>query len=136
MKYDNVKFLGVEDKTVVLKKCGSSIGYDPSTRDAVLAGLVGSGGYFRVGGSGQVKGTVQCIGDLSFLECQDCVSEAIRRLRSDCPAADYGDMFLAKCYARYSTGGTHGYSKSHGKVQILQCHYITIILFIYIFLRR
>ncbi|XP_058752332.1 plasmodesmata-located protein 7-like [Vicia villosa] len=118
VKYDNVKFLGVEDKTVVLKKCGSSIGYDPSTRDSVLAGLVGSGGYFRVGGSGQVKGTVQCIGDLSFLECQDCVSEAVRRLRSDCPAADYGDMFLAKCYARYSTGGAgggHAYSKSHGK---------------------
>ncbi|CAK8566657.1 unnamed protein product [Lathyrus sativus] len=118
VKYDNIKFLGVEDKTVVLKKCGSSIGYDPSTRDAVLAGMVGSGGYFRVGGSGQVKGMVQCIGDLSFLECQDCVSEAIQRLRSDCPAADYGDMFLAKCYARYSNGGAggaHAYSKSHGK---------------------
>lgn len=118
MKYDNAKFLGVEDKTVILKKCGPSIGYDPGTRDAVLSGLVGSGGYFRVGGSGQLKGMVQCSGDLSFVECQDCVSDAIRRLRIDCPAADYGDMFLAKCYARYSTGGgggAHAYYKPHGK---------------------
>ncbi|KAK2386383.1 plasmodesmata-located protein [Trifolium repens] len=117
VKYDNVKFLGVEDKTIVLKKCGPYVGYDTGTRDAVLAGLMGSGGgYFRVGGSGQLKGMAQCIGDLSFVECEDCVSEAIRRLRSDCPAADFGDMFLGKCYARYSTGGgAHSYSKAHGK---------------------
>lgn len=120
VKYDNATFLGVEDKTVVLKKCGPSVGYDPGARDAVLSGLAVSGGYFRVGGSGdRLRGMAQCTGDLSFGECQDCVSEAIRRLRNDCPAADYGDMFLAKCYARYSTGsggGGHAYSsKPHGK---------------------
>ncbi|XP_061342901.1 plasmodesmata-located protein 7-like [Gastrolobium bilobum] len=118
VKYDNATFLGVEDKTVVLRKCGPSVGYDPNSmgvRDAVLSGLAGSGGYFRVGGSGVLKGVAQCTGDLSFAECQDCVAEAIRRLRSDCAAAGYGDMFLAKCYARYSTGGAHAYSKAHGK---------------------
>ncbi|KAJ1398165.1 Gnk2-homologous domain [Sesbania bispinosa] len=83
--------------------------------DGCYVKLAGSGGYFRVGGSGRLKGVAQCTGDLSFAECQDCVAEAIRRLRSDCPAADYGDMFLAKCYARYSTGGAHAYSKAHGK---------------------
>lgn len=121
MKYDNQMFLGVEDKTVVLKKCGPSNGYDTGTRDAVLSGLAGSGGYFRIGGSGELKGMAQCVGDLSFGECQDCVNEAIKRLRNDCPAADYGDMFLEKCYARYSTGGrggAHSYSnKPHGKAQ-------------------
>ncbi|XP_059643853.1 plasmodesmata-located protein 7-like [Cornus florida] len=115
VKYDNASFLGVEDKTVVLKKCGPSTGYDTEgmgRRDAVLAGLAGSSEHYRVGGSGDVKGVAQCVGDLSVSECQDCVSEAIGRLKSDCGTAVYGDMFLAKCYARYSTSGAHLYSKS------------------------
>ncbi|CAL0301420.1 unnamed protein product [Lupinus luteus] len=116
IKYDNVTFLGQEDKTVVLKKCGTSMGDNTGQRDMVLAALAGSGGAFRVGGSGQVKGMAQCSGDLSFAQCQDCVGEAIKRLKSECGAADYGDMFLAKCYARYSANGAHAYSnKSHGK---------------------
>ncbi|RDX61761.1 Cysteine-rich repeat secretory protein 12, partial [Mucuna pruriens] len=115
VKYDNATFLGVEDKTVVLKKCGPSVGPGPmGERDAVLGGLAGSGGYFRIGGSGELKGVAQCTGDLSFAECQDCVAEAIRRLRSECAAADYGDVFLAKCYARFSAKGAHAYNKAHG----------------------
>ncbi|KAK9902358.1 hypothetical protein M0R45_001597 [Rubus argutus] len=116
IKYDNTSFLGEEDKAVVLKKCGPSVGYDSdgmSRRDSVLAALVGSGGPYRVGGSGDVQGLAQCVGDLSFAECQDCVSEAIGRVKSECGGAVYGDMFLAKCYARYSTGGAHFYSKTH-----------------------
>lgn len=116
IKYDNTSFLGEEDKTVVLKKCGPSVGYDSdgmSRRDSVLAALVGSGGPYRVGGSGDVQGLAQCVGDLSFAECQDCVSEAIGRVKSECGGAVYGDMFLAKCYARYSTGGAHFSSKMH-----------------------
>ncbi|KAL6285150.1 hypothetical protein ACE6H2_009540 [Prunus campanulata] len=116
IKYDNTSFLGVEDKTVVLKKCGPSIGYDTDgmgRRDSVLAALVGSSGPYRVGGSGEVQGLAQCVGDLSLSECQDCVSEAIGRVKSECGGAVYGDMFLAKCYARYSTGGSNSYSKGH-----------------------
>ncbi|KAJ4839004.1 Plasmodesmata-located protein 7 [Turnera subulata] len=118
VKYDNTTFLGVEDKSVVLKKCGPSVGYDTDTmglRDAVLAGLARTGGPYRVGGSGDVQGLAQCVGDLSVGECQDCLSEAIGRLKSDCGTADYGDMFLAKCYARYSTGGPRVYAKPHDK---------------------
>ncbi|KAK9271579.1 hypothetical protein L1049_001940 [Liquidambar formosana] len=116
VKYDNTTFIGVEDKTVVLKKCGPSIGYDTdamSRRDAVLAGLSGAGGPYRVGGSGDVQGVAQCVGDLSASQCQDCMSEAIGRLKSECGTAFYGDMFLAKCYARYTTGGAHSYPKEH-----------------------
>ncbi|KAG2715178.1 hypothetical protein I3760_03G065700 [Carya illinoinensis] len=115
VKYDNATFLGDEDKTVVLKKCGPSIGYDTdamSRRDAVLGALVTTGGPYRVGGSGDVQGVAQCVGDLSLVECQDCVSEAIGRLKSDCGGAVEGDMFLAKCYARYQTGASHMYSNS------------------------
>lgn len=135
VKYDNASFLGVEDKTVVLKKCGPSVGYNSeamSSRDAVLAGLAGSGGPFRVGGSGKVRGVAQCTGDLSYVECQDCIGEAIGRLRSDCGTADYGDMFLAKCYARYSTGGAHSYSKAHGKARLLPPHFLFIFLFLFL----
>jgi hypothetical protein len=125
VKYDNATFLGVEDKTVVFKKCGPSTGYDTdsmSRRDAMLAALAGSGGPYRVGGSGEVQGVAQCVGDLSLGECQDCVSEAIGRLKSDCGGAVYGDMFLAKCYARYQTGSSQDYSSHdysnahHGKL--------------------
>ncbi|KAK4278034.1 hypothetical protein QN277_015934 [Acacia crassicarpa] len=115
VKYDNATFVGVEDKTVLFKKCGPSVGSgggsgnDVGSSEAVLYGLSGSGGYFRVVGSGNVQGVAQCTGDLGLDQCQDCLSEAIRRLKSDCANADYGDVFLGKCYARYSIGGAHAY---------------------------
>lgn len=104
VKYDNVSFLGGEDKSPVSSKCGAS-SYEwelLSRRDAVLAYLSGGGQYFRVGGSGKVQGMAQCIQDLSMEECQDCLSEAIQRLKTQCQASPWGDIFLAKCYARYS----------------------------------
>ncbi|KAF3432134.1 hypothetical protein FNV43_RR26873 [Rhamnella rubrinervis] len=116
VKYDNNKFLGVEDKTVVVKKCGPSIGYNSDAltrRDAVLAYLGtndGSNKLYRVSGSGDVQGVAQCVGDLSPSECQDCLSEAIGRLKTECGPAAWGDMFLAKCYARYSEGGSHSHA--------------------------
>lgn len=111
VKYDNATFLGVEDKTVVLKKCGPSIGYDSdglTRRDAVLAYLGTSDGAFRpfrVSGSGNVQGVAQCVGDLSPSECQDCLSDAVGQLRAECGTSTWGDLFLGKCYARYSEGG-------------------------------
>ncbi|CAH1429819.1 unnamed protein product [Lactuca virosa] len=116
VKYDNTSFIGVEDKTVVMKKCAPSVGYDPEVmgrRDAVLASLGSSSGLYRVGGSADVEGVAQCVGDLSNGKCEDCVTEAIGRLKSDCGGAVFGDMFLAKCYARYSTSGAHAYASSH-----------------------
>ncbi|OMO99226.1 hypothetical protein COLO4_13430 [Corchorus olitorius] len=124
VKYDNATFLGVEDKNVVLKKCGPSVEYDKEAeivgrRDAMMGGLMSGGGAFRVGGSGEVQGLAQCVGDLSAGECQDCLSAAIGRLKTECGAANYGDMYLGKCYARFSTsatadtGGDHSFAKSH-----------------------
>lgn len=122
VKYDNATFLGVEDKAVVLKKCGPSVGYEPDAmgrRDAVMQGLVTAGGPYRVGGAGEVQGLAQCVGDLSVGECQDCLVQAIGRLKSDCGTADYGDMFLGKCYARYSTGKVQTSYKAHNGKSIL-----------------
>ncbi|KAM7484694.1 hypothetical protein LguiA_000703 [Lonicera macranthoides] len=115
VKYDNTSFLGVEDKTVVLKKCGPSIGYDSdsmSGRDGLLAYLTAGGQYFRVGGSGKVQGMAQCVQDLSQSECQDCLAEATGQLRSVCGSAAWGDMYLGKCYARFTERGDYSRSGS------------------------
>ncbi|KAF8026868.1 hypothetical protein BT93_F3380 [Corymbia citriodora subsp. variegata] len=116
VKYDNDTFLGVEDKTEVLKRCGPSDGYDADAmgrRDAVLASLVSAGGPYRVGRSGKVLGMTQCVGDLSTGQCQDCTGEAIGRLKGECSTGAYGDVFLGKCYARYSTNGAQLFSKGN-----------------------
>ncbi|KAL8550156.1 hypothetical protein ACS0TY_008833 [Phlomoides rotata] len=115
VKYDNATFIGVEDKTVAMKKCGPSDGFNADQmgrRDGMLAGLNGAGGMYRVGGSEDVHGVAQCVGDLSTGQCQDCVAEAIRRLKAECGGAVFGDMFLAKCYARYTTSGAQNYATS------------------------
>lgn len=122
VKYDNASFIGVEDKTVAMKKCGPSDGYNAdqmSRRDGMLASLNGAGGLYRVGGSEDVHGVAQCVGDLSTGQCQDCVAEAIRRLKAECGGAVFGDMFLAKCYARYTTSGAQNYARSnHGTYEV------------------
>ncbi|KAG5240507.1 cysteine-rich repeat secretory protein [Salix suchowensis] len=115
VKYDNTTFLGVEDKTEVLKKCGPLIAYDSdglNRRDGVLDYLgTSDGSYkpFRVGGSGDVSAVAQCVQDLSASECQDCLSEVVGRLKTYCGAAASGDLYLAKCYVRFSKAGAHSY---------------------------
>ncbi|KAL3735671.1 hypothetical protein ACJRO7_024750 [Eucalyptus globulus] len=116
VKYDNDTFLGVEDKAEMGKSCGPSDGYDAEAmgqRDAVLASLASAGGPYRVGRSGKVLAMTQCVGDLSTGQCQDCVGEAIGQLKGVCGAAAYGNMFLGKCYARYSTNGAQSFSKGN-----------------------
>ncbi|KAK6921622.1 Gnk2-homologous domain [Dillenia turbinata] len=115
IKYDNTAFLAVEDKTVVYKRCGPSIAYnsDALTRiDGVMSYIASGGAWYRVGASGDAQGMAQCVQDLSVSECQDCVSEAIGELRSNCGSSAWGDMFLGKCYARYSYAGSHSTGSS------------------------
>ncbi|VVB03793.1 unnamed protein product [Arabis nemorensis] len=118
VKYDNATFLGVEDKTVVVRRCGLPIGYNSdelTRRDSVVGYLAASnGGSYRVGVSGGLLGVAQCTGDLSATECQDCLMEAIGRLRSDCGTAAWGDVYLAKCYARYYARGGHSRANGYG----------------------
>ncbi|KAJ6771830.1 hypothetical protein OIU74_018135 [Salix koriyanagi] len=79
-------------------------------RDAMLDYLgTGDGSYkpFRVGGVGGVSSVAQCVQDLSASECQDCLSEAIGRLKTVCGAAAWGDLYLAKCYVRFSKAGAY-----------------------------
>lgn len=121
VRYDNVSFIGVQDKTVVSDKCGPSISYDSGVltgKDAVLSYLTAGGQFFRASGSGKVQGLAQCTQDLSAGECQDCLGEAIQRLKSECGSSAWGDLFLGKCYARYSE---RGYTAKNRMFNSLTC---------------
>uniref|UniRef100_A0A7N0ZR26 Gnk2-homologous domain-containing protein n=1 Tax=Kalanchoe fedtschenkoi TaxID=63787 RepID=A0A7N0ZR26_KALFE len=117
VKYDNDSFLSKQDKQVVMRKCGPTDGYDDqvkSTRDGVLAGLLNSGQLYRASASENIQSVAQCTGDLNPSQCQDCLTEAIRKVKQECFMAAYGDMFLGKCYVRYTINMVHAPSgKAH-----------------------
>lgn len=111
VRYDNSTFLGVQDKTVLLRRCGPLVGAtnsDELTRGDAVLGYIGAGdgSYkpYRTGSSGSVRAVAQCVQDLGAGDCQDCLTEAIGRLKSDCRTAKWGDVYLAKCYVQYSDG--------------------------------
>ncbi|XP_031491339.1 plasmodesmata-located protein 6-like [Nymphaea colorata] len=116
VKYDNATFLGVLDTTLIYKKCSSSAAnaYDSDflgRRDDVLRQLSSGGSYFRTASSsGFVLGEAQCLGDLSSGDCTQCVTEAVERLREVCGSALSGDVYLGKCYARYSSAGLYSHA--------------------------
>ncbi|XP_042022273.1 plasmodesmata-located protein 6-like [Salvia splendens] len=105
VRFDNESFVGAEDKTVAADRCGPLVGDDSGERGSVLSYLGAGGQFFRVSEAGKVQGMAQCVQDLSVGECQDCLSDAVERLRTQCGSAAWGDMFFAKCYARYSERG-------------------------------
>ncbi|CAH8363876.1 unnamed protein product [Eruca vesicaria subsp. sativa] len=112
IRYDKSSFFGVQDKTVVRKTCGQPMGFvdqDALTRVSDVIGYLGSGDKpDRTGANGEVRGAAQCTGDLSQAQCQDCLTDAIGRLRSDCLMAQGGYVYLSKCYARFGFVGSHG----------------------------
>lgn len=111
VRYDNSSFFGVQDKTLRLNKCGQAIEFNDQyalTRIGDVIGSLGSGSEpYRTSGNGNVQGVAQCMGDLSSAQCQDCLSDAIGRLKSDCGMAQGGYVYLSKCYARFSVAGSN-----------------------------
>lgn len=135
IKYDNSTFLGQLDKDVVLRKCGPSPdGYDSeakSKRDAVLAGLLGSGQSYKISGSENIQSVAQCVGDLNQDQCGECVNEAIRKIKQECFMATYGDMFLGKCYVRYTINRAHSPSSAGNqniKINRIPSHIMLLLL--------
>ncbi|XP_076884730.1 plasmodesmata-located protein 6-like [Bidens hawaiensis] len=106
VKYDDTSFFGVEDKMEAWRRCGPSIGYNSDVLNRIEGALDylvrGNGEYFRGGNFGSVQGMAQCVQDLSLSDCQDCLVEASGRLRSECETSSSGDMYLGKCYIRYT----------------------------------
>ncbi|KAJ0538877.1 putative Gnk2-like domain-containing protein [Helianthus annuus] len=109
VKYNEASFFEEDDKMEVYKRCGPSVGYNYDVLnniDGVLAYLVyGNGQYFRQYDFATIQGVAQCVQDLSLSDCQDCLSEASRQLRSECETSTWGDMYLGKCYIRYADHG-------------------------------
>lgn len=116
VKYDNVMFFGVADTTAMVMSCGKPAGYkyksDELTQAKVLVDKVvaNSGTSYRVERSGEAQAVAQCTGDLSATDCQDCLMEAIQRLKLQpfCGTSTWGDVYLAKCYVGYSSSGSIG----------------------------
>jgi len=117
LKYDNESFFGVEDKALLFKKCGpppaGAVQEMMAARDAVLDGLVSGPGQYRVGGSREVQGMAQCVGDLSTGQCRDCVGEAVKQVKMACGNGASGDVYLGKCYVRYTLPGGRSYFNSN-----------------------
>lgn len=111
IKYDNATFLGIEDKTLLFKKCGSDSVYNSdalSSRDAVLSYLVVTDdGPYRYSSSSGIQAMGQCMQHIDKSKCQDCLTNAIGQLKTTCAASKSGDMFLGTCYVRYSEKGTN-----------------------------
>ncbi|XP_068662386.1 plasmodesmata-located protein 7 [Aristolochia californica] len=116
VKYDNFSFIGAQDKSLVLKKCGSTSRYDTDVfarRDEVLGGLANGGGTYRVDSAAYVKGMSQCVGDLSPEACSECVSQASETMKGVCPGSISGEVYLGKCYARFAVGGSYSKASSN-----------------------
>ncbi|KAL8224412.1 hypothetical protein R6Q57_019887 [Mikania cordata] len=109
VKYDNMSFFGNQEKNEVCRRCGPLISYNSDVLnriDGALAYLVGgTGQYYREGDFGSIEGVAQCVQDLSLSDCQDCLSEACGRLRTECETSNWGEMYLGKCYIRYVDRG-------------------------------
>ncbi|XP_035831890.1 plasmodesmata-located protein 6 [Helianthus annuus] len=114
VKYNEASFFEEDDKMEVYKRCGPSVGYNYDVLnniDGVLAYLVyGNGQYFRQYDFATIQGVAQCVQDLSLSDCQDCLSEASRQLRSECETSTWGDMYLGKCYIRYADHGNENHA--------------------------
>ncbi|CAI9296939.1 unnamed protein product [Lactuca saligna] len=106
VKYNNTSFFGVEDKMEMSKSCGPSVVYNMQALnridDALAYLTAGNGQYFRKGAFENVQGVAQCVQDLTVSECEDCLLEARARLRSECETSSWGNMYLGKCFIRYT----------------------------------
>ncbi|ERM94138.1 cysteine-rich repeat secretory protein 60 [Amborella trichopoda] len=116
LKYDNISFVGVLDTSLIYKRCSPEFSADSGfyeRREEVFREIqqVGSNG-FSVGSSGTIQGMAQCSGDLEPSDCSACLIQAVGRLRSLCASSVSGDIYLGKCYVRYSSDGF--YSSPHG----------------------
>ncbi|CAN6486401.1 unnamed protein product [Victoria cruziana] len=107
VRYQNMDFLGKLDTSMVYSKCSKSSSNDAqfyTRRDDVLGDLQ-SGKGFKVSSASSVQGYGQCLGDLSSGDCTPCLTAAVEKLKTVCGSSMAGDVYLAKCYARYWAAG-------------------------------
>ncbi|KAL0792340.1 hypothetical protein Bca101_063717 [Brassica carinata] len=118
VEYENTKFLGVANKTLLARICGTPWGYssDELTKTSEMVSFVvdaESVPYRAWIGEG-AQAVAQCTGDLSVSDCNGCLKEANLQLKSLCGITAWGEVHLAKCYVRYWSRGAigHAYKKT------------------------
>ncbi|KAM3316410.1 hypothetical protein ACQJBY_034489 [Aegilops geniculata] len=108
--YEISGFPQVSGVQMLFKTCGSGGGaaaQDLETRRGTafsqLEGGAGSsaGGFFATSFQ-QVYALAQCEGDLSNVDCSNCVTQAVQRVQVECGGAPSGQVYLDKCYITYS----------------------------------
>uniref|UniRef100_A0ACD5TUD5 Uncharacterized protein n=1 Tax=Avena sativa TaxID=4498 RepID=A0ACD5TUD5_AVESA len=66
------------------------------------AGVGTSAGGFFATSYQQVYALAQCEGDLSPVDCSNCVTQAVQHVQVECGGASSGQVYLDKCYITYS----------------------------------
>ncbi|KAF7051085.1 hypothetical protein CFC21_059363 [Triticum aestivum] len=108
--YEISGFPQVSGVQMLFKTCGSgeaAAAPDFETRRGTafsqLEGGAGSsaGGFFATSFQ-QVYALAQCEGDLSNVDCSNCVTQAVQRVAVECGGAPSGQVYLDKCYITYS----------------------------------
>ncbi|KAI4995460.1 plasmodesmata-located protein 3-like [Hordeum vulgare subsp. vulgare] len=110
--YEISGFPQVSGVQMLFKTCGSGAGGDGGAPDfetrrgtafSQLEGGAGTsaGGFFATSFQ-QVYALAQCEGDLSNVDCSNCVTQAVQRVAVECGGAPSGQVYLDKCYITYS----------------------------------
>lgn len=109
--YEVAGFPQVSGVQMLFKTCGTGDAGDNGadlqmrrgTAFAQLQGGVGTsaGGFFATSYQ-QVYALAQCEGDLSPVDCSNCVTQAVQHVEVECGGAPSGQVYLDKCYITYS----------------------------------
>jgi hypothetical protein len=110
-KYEVAGFPQVSGVQMLFKTCGtggdSGDGGDLQVRRGTAfaqleAGVGTSAGGFFATSYQQVYALAQCEGDLSPVDCSNCVTQAVQHVQVECGGAPSGQVYLDKCYITYS----------------------------------
>ncbi|CAH8353479.1 unnamed protein product [Eruca vesicaria subsp. sativa] len=104
VEYENTKFLGVANKTLLARVCGTPWGYssDELTKTSKMVSFV-------VGPTNVPYRAWIGEGAQAVAQCTEDLIEANLQLKSLCGVTAWGEVHLAKCYVRYWSRGATGH---------------------------
>ncbi|XP_051207146.1 plasmodesmata-located protein 2 [Lolium perenne] len=109
-RYEVSGFPQVSGVQMLFKTCGSGGGGGDADLEVrrgtafaqLQAGVGTSAGGFFATSYQQVYALAQCEGDLSAVDCSNCVTQAVQHVQVECGGAPSGQVYLDKCYITYS----------------------------------
>ncbi|KAJ8527207.1 hypothetical protein K7X08_029684 [Anisodus acutangulus] len=109
LRYEIVGFQPIGPTELLFKVCGSGqvseTGFGDRLDTAlgeIAKGVSGSGNDFYAGGYQSVYVLGQCEGDLSNVDCVDCVKNGAGKAKSECGNSISAQIYLQQCYISYS----------------------------------